>query len=279
LYLVGEEAIGAVVAHRGPALAARRPYNAAALEDNGARKRLRHAARVAAWIVGAGALFVAVFTLSFYLAMKMEMRSTQVVVPDVTGMTRQEAEEAAIPLGMVVEVADQRNDPAVPSGRVLAQQPRAGFEVRRGRRLKVVLSLGGKVLEVPDLVGQPSRTVEIALRREGFLPGDEVKVYDDRAPRGSVIAQVPPPGTPSIPGERVHRLVSLGPSESVWVMPDLENRPRRDVQRFLDRSGFRLGPVRQVSHTGRAPGTVVGQLPPAGHPVRSGDVIHLSIAR
>jgi len=279
LYLVGVEAIGAVGPRCAPALAVRRPYNAAALEENGARKRLRHAARVAAWIVGAGALFVAVFTFSFYLAMKMEMRSTQVVVPDVTGMTREEAEEAAVPLGMVVEVADQRNDPAVPSGRVLAQQPRAGFEVRRGRRLKVVLSLGGRVLEVPDLVGQPSRTVEITLRREGFLPGNEVKVYDDRAPRGTVIAQVPPPGTPSIPGERVHRLVSLGPSETAWVMPNLENRPRRDVQRFLEDSGFRLGPVRQVSHSGRPPGTIVGQLPRPGHPVRSGDVIHLSIAR
>ena len=86
---------------------------------------------------------------------------------------------------MVVEVADQRNDPAVPSGRVLAQQPRAGFEVRRGRRLKVVLSLGGRVLEVPDLVGQPSRTVEITLRREGFFPGNEVASFN-RALEGCV---------------------------------------------------------------------------------------------
>jgi serine/threonine-protein kinase len=249
------------------------------LEEDGARKRLGHAARVAAWIVGGGALFAAVFTLSFYLAMKMEMRSTRIVVPDVTGMTREEAEQAASPIGMVVEIADQRHDPAVPSGRVLAQQPSPGFEVRRGRRLKVVLSLGGKVLEVPDLVGQPSRTVEITLRREGFLPGDEVKVYDDRAPRGTVIGQVPAPGTPSIPRERVHRLVSLGSAGSTWVMPNLENRPRREVQRWLERAGFRLGPVRQVSHTGRTPGTVVGQRPPAGYPVRSRDVIHLSVAR
>jgi serine/threonine-protein kinase len=249
------------------------------LEDHGARKRLRHAARVAAWILGTGALFVAVFTFSFYLAMKMEMRSTQAVVPDVTGMTREEAEQATAPQGLVVEVADQRHDPAVPSGRVIAQHPLAGFEVRRGRRLKVVLSLGGKVLEVPDLVGQSSRTVEITLRRKGFLPGDEVQVFDDHAARGTVIAQVPPPGTPSIPGERVHRLVSLGSPETTWVMPDLQNRPAREAQRFLERSGFRVGRVREVLHSGRTSGTIVGQLPLAGYPVRSGDVIHLSVAR
>ena len=66
---------------RDPAPAAKKPYNAAALEENEARKRLRLAARVAAWIVGGGALFAAVFTLSFYLAMKMAMRSTEIVVP------------------------------------------------------------------------------------------------------------------------------------------------------------------------------------------------------
>jgi serine/threonine-protein kinase len=234
---------------------------------------------VAGWIAVTGVVFVVVFTISFYLAMKMEMRSTEAVVPDVVGLTQAEAERLAAPLGLVVEVADQRNDPAVSSGRVLAQQPLAGSEVRRGRRVKIVLSLGGKVLEVPDLVGQRARTVEITLRREGFVPGDEIGVYDAESPRGTVIAQVPSPGSASVPGERVHRLVSLGPPDQTWVMPDLTDRARTEVQHWLEDVGFRIGPVRQVAHSGRPAGTVVGQLPAAGHPVRSRDVIHLRVAR
>ena len=242
-------------------------------------KPLKKYGVIAAWVATAGALFVVVFAFSFYLAMKMERRSTEAVVPDLVGLTVEEADELAAPLGLVVEVADQRHDPAVSSGRVLAQEPLGGAEVRRGRRVKIVLSLGGKVLEVPNLVGQRARTVEITLRREGFVPGDQVEVFDADAPRGTVIAQVPPPGSPSVPGERVHRLVSLGPPDPTWVMPDLTDRPRTEVQRWLEKAGFRLGPFRQVAHSGRPSGTVVGQLPAAGHPVRSRDDVHLRVAR
>jgi beta-lactam-binding protein with PASTA domain len=240
---------------------------------------LKKAGGAAGWIAAAGGVFVVVFTISFYLAMKMEMRSTEAVVPDMVGLTQEEADRLAAPLGLWVEVADQRNDPAVSSGRILAQQPVAGSEVRRGRRVKIVLSLGGKVLEVPDLVGQRARTVEITLRRGGFVPGDEIGVFDPDAELGTVIAQVPSPGSASVPGERVHRLVSLGPPDRTWVMPDLTERERGEVQRWLEKAGFRIGPVRQVANTGRSAGTVVGQLPAAGHPVRSRDVVHLRVAR
>lgn len=234
---------------------------------------------VALWIVGGGALVLAVFVLSFYLAMKMEMRSTEVEVPDMSGMTREEAEAAAAPLGLQVEIADQRHDRAVSSGRVLQQEPLPGSAVRRGRCVKVVLSLGGKVLAVPDLVGRPSRTVDIALQRQGFFPGDVAKIHVYDSPAGTVIAQVPPPESPSVPGERVHRMVSLGPPEAVWLMPDLTGRSRLEVQRWLEICGFRLAPVRRVTDTSRPPGTVIGQLPLAGYSIRRRDVVHLTVTR
>jgi hypothetical protein len=42
---------------------------------------LRRAVIGAAWICGGGALVGAVFVFSFYTAMRVEMRSTEVVVP------------------------------------------------------------------------------------------------------------------------------------------------------------------------------------------------------
>ena len=231
------------------------------------------------WIAGGGALAMSVFLLSFCTAMKMEMRSSEVMVPDLTSMTRDEAESASAPMGLQLEVVDQRHDPAVSSGRVLQQEPLPGSAVRRGRRVKVVLSLGGKILEVPELVGQPARTVSITLRRQGFFPGDEARIYSYDISEGTVVAQVPPPGSPSVPGERVHRLISLGIPEAVWLMPDLVGRSRAEVERWLKLCGFRLGPVRSVSHTSRRSETVVGQLPLAGYPIRGRDVVQLTVAQ
>ena len=242
-------------------------------------KRLKRSGVVLVWIAGTGAAMGVVFVLSFYLAMKMEMQSTEVKVPDLSGMTREEAVETTVPLGLAVEVVDQRHDPAVASGRVLQQEPRPGSSVRRGRRVKMVLSLGGKILTVPALVGHPSRTLDIELTRDGFAPGYEARVPSADYPMGTVIAQVPPAGSSSVPGERVHRLVSSGPTEQVWLMPDLTGRQRREVERWLRESGFRIGPVRQVSRTGRPAGTVVAQLPPAGYPIRSREVVQVTVAR
>jgi serine/threonine-protein kinase len=200
---------------------------------------MKHAGRVAvvlAWVVAGGALVGTVFGVSFFMAMRVEMRSTEVSVPDLAGMTLEAASASVEPVELVLAVAEQRHDPAVPSGRVLQQTPPAGSDVRRGRKIKLVLSLGGKVLEVPDLVGQASRAVEIELRQQEFVPGDQARAFSTYAPSGDVIAQVPPKETPAVPGTRVHRLVSEGSPPLVWVMPDLTGLPRDDVERWIGRS-------------------------------------------
>ena len=190
-----------------------------------------------------------------------------------------QATRQATPLGLVLQVVDRRNDPRVASGRVLQQQPTGGSRVRQGRKLKLVMSLGGRVLTVPDLIGEADRAVEIRLRQDGFAPGDHARVGSRAASAGSILAQVPPPGSPGVPNTRVHRLVSSGPPDLAWVMPDLTGRPREQVERWLETSRFRRGTVRMVRAPGERPGTVVGQLPLAGYPIRRNDIVELTVAR
>lgn len=233
----------------------------------------------AAWLVGGGALVAFAFVASFYFATRVEMGSTEVKVPDLVGQTLEQASRIAEEEELVLQVVDQRHDPAVASGRVLQQMPPEGSPVKRGRKVKLILSLGGKVLEVPDLVGRASRAVEIELRQEGFIPGDEARVPTAVAPSGDVVAQVPPPHTPAVPNTRVHRLVSIGPPVSAWVMPDLRGLARSDAERWIASSQFRKGAVRRLPATGWPSGTVVGQHPLAGYPIRSKDVVELTVAR
>jgi len=238
---------------------------------------LRRAAVALAWIGATGAIVAATFLVAFLYAMKSEMRSTAVIVPDLSGMPLERAGETAEPLDLRLEVVDRRHDPAVSSGGILQQDPLPGASVRRGRKVKLVVSLGGRVLEVPDIAGRPARTVAIELAREGFAVGDEARVHSPGAEAGIVLAQVPAPGSPAVPNARVHRLVSRGPRERAWVMPDLTGLSRTAAERWIGLCGLRPGPVRRVPASGRAPGTVVGQLPLAGYPVRARDVVELSV--
>jgi serine/threonine-protein kinase len=232
----------------------------------------------ALWVLGGGALLAVVFTFSFFTAMRVEMRSTEVAVPDLTGLTLESARERTVPLDLVAAIVDQRNDPRVPSGRVLEQMPPPGASVRRGRKVKLIVSLGGKVLSVPDLVGHAARAVAIELRQEGFVPGDEARVHSYEMEAGKVLAQVPATGATVVPSSRVHRLVSDGPPLATWVMPDLSGKTRAEAERWISLCGFRRGVVRRVPARGPASGTVVAQLPQAGYPIRSKDIVELAVA-
>jgi serine/threonine-protein kinase len=190
----------------------------------------------------------------------------------------EDARREAGPAGLVLHVVEQRNDPRMASGRVLEQMPLPGSSVRRGRKVKLVLSLGGQVLHVPDLVGHAAREVSIELRQEGFVPGDEARVRSSDVPEGRVVAQVPPAKARAVPNSRVHRLVSDGPPLRAWVMPDLTGRPRKQVEAWIAAGGFRRGEVRRMRAAGRGSGTVISQQPLAGHPIRSRDIVELVIA-
>ena len=236
--------------------------------------RLMRAGVIAAALAAvAGAVALGTFWLSF----NAQRRASQVQVPELRGLTQSEAETRAGRSALVIEVVEERHDPATSRGQVLGQEPSAGSAVRRGRKVRVVLSLGGEVLRVPNLVGSGARSVVVRLEQEDFALGDEARTWSRAVPAGTVLAQVPAPGSPGVPGTRVHRLVSSGPPPTRWVMPDLTGLPRARAESWIGSSGFRLAPVRYVAGSD-TPGMVVGQLPLPGHPVNSRAVVQLTVA-
>lgn len=217
--------------------------------------------------------------VGLFVALQFGSDVEDATVPDLKGIPIEEAERRVRAAGLGFQVVEERNDPETDPGTVAEQEPAAGSEVARGRSVRVVRSLGSERLQVPDLVGQPTREVEIRLRQLGLEAGDEARAYRRGPTAGSVVAQVPPAGGPTSPGSRVHRLVSEGPLPVRWVMPDLTGRPVDTVETWLRWSGLRRGALRRVDAAGREPGTVVGQLPAAGSPIAARGVVELTVAR
>jgi beta-lactam-binding protein with PASTA domain len=62
-------------------------------------------------------------------------------------------------------------------------------------------------------------------------------------------------------------------------MPDLTGHTEAEARRFLERAGLRSGPAqRRDMGAGARAGTIVAQRPESGYPVRSGDLITLTVA-
>ena len=89
-------------------------------------------------------------------------------VPVVTGQPRDEAVAAIEEAGLVAVVAPEgENNPDIPEGAVVAQSPTGG-QLTRGETVTLTLSLGPRLVEVPNVFSQREEAAVAELEAAGF---------------------------------------------------------------------------------------------------------------
>ncbi|MGE5345047.1 MAG: PASTA domain-containing protein [Acidithiobacillales bacterium] len=223
-------------------------------------------------------LLAAVLATVTWLSFSRFVTGKSMKVPDLTGLTPEEATARSAELGLsaVVDPARDDFDEKVPPRHVRAQEPAPDMEVKEGQTIRLFLSLGPKTLRMPDLIGQSARGAAAALVREGL---GEPALASIRLPGSAgVVAQSLSPGAVVSPGTPMSLLVNRGLPEATWVMPDLIGRDVERVRAGFEAQGFRVGGVRTQSYEGAAPGTILRQYPPAGFPMSRKDALSFVVA-
>lgn len=198
----------------------------------------------------------------------------QVNVPDLSNLTLDQSEQALRPLNLQLSRAGERFDPAVPRGFVLSQDPSPGSAVRGGRRVSVVVSLGEEFSSVPELFGESVRSARLLIGRAGLRTGAVVHAPSEEAGEGLVAGSDPGPETVLPRDTPVHLLVSTGPGQESYVMPDLLGREIAGVRRQLEALGFRV----VVPPSAPALGNIVSEEPAPGSRITRATVIQLQAA-
>lgn len=242
------------------------------------RRGARRLAAAAGKFLAIAVLFAAVVIGSGYVTMRWALLGRQVTVPDVTGMTLPEALASLSAEELFLEALGERHDDRLERGRILAQEPPAGAGIKKGRKVKVVTSLGPRVLRVPDLAGQSQRSAAMRLEGEGLRTGRIAYAHTLVGPADTIVSQDPLPSGESLGEGGVSLLVSRGPRRAIYVMPDLGGRRAADVRDVLESHGLRIGSVRRERAGGRERGAITGQYPEPGYPVGTGDVVSLVVA-
>jgi len=218
-----------------------------------------------------------VFVGSAIYSMRLALVGREVTVPDVTGLEPAEASAKLLERRLTLEVEGERYDLRVEAGKILAQDPPAGAETKRDRKVKVITSLGSKVITIPDLRGSAARKAQITLRQQGLKLGNLSYIHSPEVRESQVISQEPLPEADRVRDDRVNLLVSQGPQEEAFVMPDLVGMDAQRAQQVLKRSGFRAANVVAEPGSEGSNGEIVRQHPLAGYPVTKRDVITLII--
>jgi serine/threonine-protein kinase len=232
------------------------------------------AVQVVVLLVVAGTLFA----VTAYFSMQKAIFGRDVRVPRILEMEMEPARDALAPLELRLESVASRHDDLVPAGQILSQDPPPDAKFKRGRKVKVYVSLGPEQHVVPDVAGMPVPRASVLLRQDKLRLGQVAYAYTESNQENLVMAQDPPPGASIEEDGQVDFLVSRGMPRKAWVMPDLVGRSLEQAQRFLARQGFRVGNVRHVSDGAVPPGRVQRQYPLAGYPVHRDDLISLVVA-
>ncbi len=147
------------------------------------------------------------------------LRTETAPVPHFVGDQLDDARAVAEENGWSVSVAWSRATPSTPQ-EVLAQSVQPGTELAKGERIRLTVSLGNELTDVPALVGISEEEAVTALEAARLQLGDVARPNHEEVPAGQVMeaAIVPDPALGEGEGERVPQgtrvnlTVSAGPA-------------------------------------------------------------------
>jgi serine/threonine-protein kinase len=228
-------------------------------------------------------LFVLViFGLAAYTSFSLFVRSGVTTVPSVVGLNSGDAANTLADQGLTMRGAEAagRYDDKVPAGRVARQNPDPRTLVKRGRPVTVVLSLGPRRVQVPDLTGRNLPAAQASISGTGLGLGRILGVLapDPQTAPDSVVEQDPEPGASVAPATGVNVLLAMASPGERYVMPDLVYRDYEAVRPYFEQLGFKLGSVKFERYEGVAAGVILRQFPLPGHPVSRDEAISLVVA-
>jgi hypothetical protein len=182
------------------------------------------------WLVAAA---IAVVGIALMVGMS-RAGALGVIVPDVRGMTEEEAQAALDDLGIDLEVAGELVSADVPAGRVISQQPSAGDRIGRGGALRVAVSMG-RTVSVPDLMGRTEGEARALLAQASLTTGVVYRASSDSVRADRVTQQAPAGGQSAPDGSEVDMVVSsgraIGPAASAPVVLQPRQQPPKPPKR------------------------------------------------
>jgi eukaryotic-like serine/threonine-protein kinase len=225
-----------------------------------------------------------VFLASALLAMRFAIQGREVRVPRLTGLTPAEAERVANSDGLVLSLESRFYSSAVPQGRIVSQAPAPDSTVRRGWKVRVAESLGPQRAAVPNLAGQSPHAAGINISRRGLEIGAVGTIHLPGAQPETVVSQSPPPDATEAVSPKVSLIFSAAENARTYLMPNFVGKPLAETTASLEKAGFVLGKVRQLSADSggipsEAPGSILRQSPPAGERIPAGATISFDVAQ
>jgi beta-lactam-binding protein with PASTA domain len=224
-----------------------------------------------------GGALLLTYVLFTAAAMRVALKTREVVVPQLAGKTVNDATALLFEAGLNLKVEEVRRvDTKVASGLILSQEPQPGVATRRQRSVKVWVSSGPRAMIVPALLGESERTAQLRMQQDGLELAGISEVRSSDYPSDAIIAQTPAAKSRA---PKVALLINRGERGATYVMPDLIGVNGDRAADLLRVRAFRVAVVGDHPYPGVPAGVVIRQNPQAGFQIAPGEPISLEVSR
>ncbi|MFD3607501.1 Stk1 family PASTA domain-containing Ser/Thr kinase [Streptomyces atroolivaceus] len=197
-------------------------------------------------------------------------------VPSILGQTQSAAEKRLADEGLDLKGVERAYSDTVKRGTVISSDPDPGERIRGNDAVKLVISRGPEIVEVPDVESLALADARRELKKSGFAPGMVTREFSAEIDRGKVIRTDPRAGTERRPDSAVALVVSKGSPVDV---PDVTGLPAEEATAALDKAGLEAKVLPDRVNSPEAAGEIARQTPGSGAEAAEGDTVELTVSK
>ena len=247
--------------------------------------RMRKITKILTIVVAIIIIFILVFSIGkaagvfkFGPSLISEDSKKQIKVPNVVGMTEEQAKKALNEKGLGFKVVERKESKKYEEGTVCEQKTEAGKKVAKNTTIQVVVSSGliGDEITVPDVSGMSEDEAQSALEKEGFKKISSEFEYSDSVAEGDVIGTTPAANSKATKDTEIVMKVSKGAEKK--TVPNVVGQQDEDAQNAIKSAGLNVGTVTYDYNDSVPKGQVVSQSVDGGKKVAAGTSVGLVVS-
>lgn len=223
-----------------------------------------------------GIILLALIT-GIVLYMTGVIGTRQAEVPDVSGMTVEEASAELEQAGFLAGETSEENSEDIGEGTVIRTSPQAGRVRDEGETISLVVSLGPETVDLTDFTGRDYESVSGVIEDYGFRDVEVREVFSEEA-SGTIISQNPEAGEEIAPSQ-TDLVLTVSKGVEMIETEDLSEYDEQQLNDYAKRSGFNIRIVAEEASGNIEAGRVISQEPAAGTELEKGGTIEVVLSK
>ncbi|KZE38202.1 serine/threonine protein kinase [Bhargavaea cecembensis] len=229
------------------------------------------------WPFVLGGIVLLALITGVVLYMTGVIGTRQAEVPDVSGMSVEEASEELEQAGFLAGESKEEHSPDIEEGAVIRTSPQAGRVRDEGETVDLVVSMGPEKVELTDFTGRDHESVSDVIEDYGFRNVEVNEVFSEEAP-GTIISQDPEAGEEIAPSQ-TDLVLTVSKGVEMIGTENLSGFDEQQLNDYAKRSGFNIRIVAEQPSGSVEAGRVISQDPEAGTELEKGSTIEVVLSK